>query len=86
MKNEPLIAYDVIIAAKKGDPEAIYKILNHYDRIIDSYARHRMYDEYGNPHTVINADIKDYIQSKIISSIIYEYDPYSLPDGETLED
>ena len=29
--------------------------------------------------------IKDFIQSKVISSVIYEFDPYTPPDGETIE-
>lgn len=85
MNDRQLVSYSVIIAAKNGDSEAVYKILEHYDSLVNHYARRKLYDENGQSYSVINTDIKDFIQSKIISSIIYEYDPYSMPEGETLE-
>lgn len=85
MESKPHIPYAVIIAAKNAAPDAVCEILEHYDRLINHFSRRTMYDEYGNPHSVINTDIKDFIQSKVISSVIYEFDPYTPPDGETIE-
>jgi hypothetical protein len=44
-----------------------------------------MYDEFGNSHTVIDPEIKNRIQAKIIDKIIYDFDPQRIPEGETLE-
>jgi hypothetical protein len=52
----------------------------------DAKLLYGMYDEFGNPHTVIDPEIKDRIQAKIIDKIIYDFDPQRLPEGETLED
>lgn len=86
MRNRKLLPYTVIIAAKNGDPEAMEKVLTHYDKLIDYHSRRTVYDEYGNPHTAVDPEIKHRIQAKIINKIIYEFDPCRLPEGETLED
>jgi hypothetical protein len=86
MKNRNLIPYRVIVAAKSGDPDAMNEILAHYNNVIEYHSRRTMYDEFGNPHTVIDPEIKDRIQAKIIDKIIYDFDPQRLPEGETLED
>ena len=81
-----LISYSVIIAAKKGVPEAIKAILTHNAGRIRSYSRRIQLDEYGNPRSVIDPEIRDRIVTKLINRIIYDFDPYRLPDGETLEE
>lgn len=86
MKNEKLVPYEVIIAAKMGDPAAMRQILQHYDRYINACSRRRLYDEYGNSYTFVDKDIKGRIQAKLMYQIIYDFDPYKLPDGETLEE
>lgn len=86
MKNKTLIPYPVIVAAKNGDPEAMQKILTHYNRVIDFHSRRTICDEHGTPHAKVDPEIKHRIQAKIISSIIYDFDPYRLPIGESLED
>ncbi len=85
MKNDRLIPYSVIIAAKKGDPDAMRQILQHYDSYINLCSRRRFYDEYGNPYTFVDEDIKNRIHAKLMFQIIYDFDPYKLPDGETPE-
>ena len=86
MNNRGLVPYDVIIAAKKGDPDAMNTILAHYDSLIDFHSRRTLYDEYGNPHKAIDPDIKQRICAKIIDKVINNFDPYRLPPGETLEE
>lgn len=86
MKRKKLVPYAVILAATKGDPDAMMEILSHYDGLIEFYSRRTLYDEFGNSHTAVDVDIKQRIQARIIEKIIYEFDPYRLPPGETLED
>ena len=79
MKNDRLIPYSVIIAAKKGDPDAMRQILQHYDPYIDACSRRRFYDEYDTPYTLVDEDIKNRIQAKLMFQIIYDFDPYKPP-------
>lgn len=85
MKSRKLVPYTIIIAAKKGDPDAMHKILSHYDRFIDFHSQRTVYDEYGNPCTAVDPEIKHRIQAKIIDKIIHDFDPSHLPEGEVLE-
>ena len=80
-----LIPYPVIIAAKGGDADAMNEILAHNSGRIDSFSRRICLDGYGNPRSVIDTEIRDRIVAKLIDRIIYDFDPYRLPDGETLE-
>lgn len=86
MRNKRLVPYAVILAATKGDPDAMREILAHYNGLIEFYSRRTLYDEFGNSHTAIDVDIKQRIQTKIIEKVIYKFDPYRLPPGEKLED
>ena len=81
-----LIPYAIINSAKNGDQEAVNLILTHYNNDIDFHATRTMFDEHGNPRSVIDPEIKQRIQAKIIDCIIYDFDPSRLPDGEKLED
>lgn len=85
MRNKKLVPYTVIVAAKGGDPDAMHKILTHYAKTIDFHSQRTVYDEYGNPHTAIDPEIKQRIQAKIIDKIINDFDPSRLPEGEVLE-
>ena len=85
MKAKKLVPYAMILAAKNGDPDAMNTILSHYNDLIDYHARRTVYDEFGNPHTAVDPEIKHRIQAKIISKVFYEFDPCRLPKGETLE-
>ncbi len=83
--NGKLVSYSVIVAAKNGDMDAMDEILAHNSGRIESFSRRISFDEYGNPHNVIDVEIRDRIVAKLIDRIIYDFDPYRLPEGETLE-
>lgn len=84
--NDNLIPYPIILAAKNGVPEAMSAILIHNAERIRSYSRRIQLDKYGNPRSVIDTEIRDRIVAKLIDRIIYDFDPYHLPEGETLEE
>ena len=86
MKNRRMVPYSVILAATQGDPDAVNTILSHYDSYIDYHSRRTLYDEYGNPHSAIDPEIKQRIRAKIIDKIIHDFDPFCLPEGEVLEE
>lgn len=55
-----LLPYETIVKAHEGDPEAVDAVLSHYAGYIRYYSR--IYGYY-------NADIEDYIKSKLLASL-----------------
>ena len=45
-----LLPYPVIIAAAKGDPEAMEIVVHHYDSYIASLSMRKLRDERGNSY------------------------------------
>lgn len=82
MNSEKLIPYEVIIAAKNGDSEAMSQILHHYEPYIIRCSQRTLYDEYGNQYQVVDEEIKNRIQAKLMFQIIYDFDPFRQPPGE----
>lgn len=85
MGTKNLIPYAVIVAAKRGDPDAMRQILNHYDRYISACSQRTLFDEFDNQYAFVDEDIKNRIRAKLMYQIIYDFDPARLPDGEMME-
>lgn len=80
-----LIPLQTILAAKSGDNEALAGILRHYAVYIASFAKRPFYDDYGNRHDIIDEEIRQQIESKLMLQIVYKFDPEKLPEGETMD-
>ena len=52
-----LLPYPVIIAATKGDPEAMQIVIHHYDSYIATLSMRKLRDERGNTYYGIDEDI-----------------------------
>ncbi len=74
-----LIPYKTILAAKAGDYEAMQRILRHYAAYIAAYSKRTLEDEYGNKYEVVDEQIRQRIETKLMHSIIYKFDPYKQP-------
>lgn len=83
MKGDKLIPYEVIVAAKGGDNEAMSQILHHYEPYIIRCSQRIFYDEYGNRYQVVDEEIKNRIQAKLMYQLIYDFNPFRLPAGES---
>lgn len=59
-----LLPYPVIIAATKGDPEAMAIVVKHYESYITSLSMRKLYDERGNVYWGIDEDIRDRLRSR----------------------
>lgn len=81
MKDKKLIPYEIIVAAKDGDSEAMSQILRHYEPYIIRCSQRTLYDEYGNQYQVVDEEIKNRIQAKLMYQLIYDFDPCKLPTG-----
>ena len=53
-----LLPYPVIIAATKGDPEAMNIVVQHYESYIASLSMRKLRDERGNTYWGIDEDIR----------------------------
>ena len=65
-----LLPYPVIIAATKGDPEAIQLVVDHYEGYIAYLSTRKLRDERGNTYFGIDGDVRDRLRSKLIRSVL----------------
>ena len=73
------ISYQTILAAKAGDSEAISSILRHYAAYISAHSKRPFFDEYGNKYELVDEEIRQRIEAKLIYQIINRFDPYLRP-------
>lgn len=79
------VSYQTILAAKAGDSEAMAMIQRHYSHYIIYYSRRTFFDKYGNRYELVDEDIKQRIEAKLMHQIIYKFDPAKFPPGEILQ-
>ena len=65
-----LLPYPVIIAATKGDSEAMEIVVHHYDSYIASMSMRKLRDERGNSYYGIDEDIRDRLRSKLMRAVL----------------
>ena len=64
-----LLPYPVIIAATKGDPEAMKIVVQHYESYIASLSMRKLRDERGNIYWGIDEDIRDRLRSRLMRGV-----------------
>ena len=65
-----LLPYSVIIAATKGDPEAMAIVVKHYESYIASLSMLKLRDERGNTYWGIDEDIRDRLRSHLMRAVL----------------
>ena len=65
-----LLPYPVIIAATKGDPEAMAIVVKHYESYIASLSMRKFRDERGNTYWGIDEDIRDRLRSRLMRVVL----------------
>ena len=65
-----LLPYPVIIAAAKGDPEAMQIVIHHYDSYKATLSMRKLRDERGNSYYGIDEDIRDRLRSKLMRAVL----------------
>ena len=74
--NEPgypekaLVPYPVILAATKGDPDAMKIVLQHFSGYIARLSMRKLYDERGNVYWGIDEDIRDRLRSMLMRAVL----------------
>lgn len=70
MKKHERVPFEVIVSATEGDPEAIATVMNFYDGYISKLCLRKLYDEQGNVYMVVDADLKNRVQTAFLDMIL----------------
>lgn len=65
-----LVPYPVIVAATKGDPDAMKMVLQHFSGYIASLSIRKLYDERGNVYYGVDHDIRERLQAKLMRAVL----------------
>ena len=65
-----LLPYPVILAATKGDPDAMKIVMQHYASYIAHLSTRKVRDEYGNTYYGIDEDIRDRLRSRLMRAVL----------------
>ena len=65
-----LLPFPVIIAATKGDPDAMTIVLSHYEGDMLALSVRKMRDERGNTYYGTDQDIYDRLRSRLIRAVL----------------
>ena len=65
-----LVPYPIILAATKGDPEAMKLVVQHFSGYIASLSMRKLYDERGNAYYGLDEDIREGLQAKLMRTVL----------------
>ena len=69
-KGNGLLPFPVIVSASQGDVLALDIVLSHYEPYIARLSMRTTYDEYGNPHTCVDEDMRTRLEAKLIAKAL----------------
>ena len=64
------LPYPVILAATKGDPDAMKIVLQHFSGYIARLSMRKLYDERGNVYFGVDHDIRERLQAKLMMAVL----------------
>ncbi len=65
-----LLPYPIILAANKGEAEAMKVVVLHYGSYMTSLSMRKLYDEQGNTYWGIDEDTCNRLCSKLMQSVL----------------
>ena len=65
-----LLPFPVIVAANKGDPDAMKVVLQHYQSYIAYLSMQKIRDDSGNTYFGIDEEIREQLQAKLMRAIL----------------
>lgn len=71
--EEYLLPFDVIQAAVKGEPEALAKVLKHFEGYIVKMSTRIFYDEFGQSYYQSDPELKQRIECRLIAQIVQKF-------------
>ena len=69
-KERGLLPYPIILAANKGEPEAMKVVVLHYGSYMTSLSMRKLRDEQGNTYWGIDEDIRERLRAKLMQSVL----------------
>ena len=69
-KGNGLLPYPIIVSASQGDILAMNVVLCHYEPYIARLSMRTSIDEYGNPHTSVDEDMRSRLEAKLIEQVL----------------
>ena len=70
MKKYEHLPFEIILSATESDPEAIETVMEFYDGYISKLCLRKLYDEYGNVCMVVDADLKNRVQTALLDMLM----------------
>lgn len=65
-----LLPYPVIVAATKGDPDAMGIVIRHYGSYISYLSTKKLRDERGNTYWGVDEDLRERLQAKLMRAVL----------------
>ena len=65
-----LLPYPVILAATKGDPDAMKIVMQHYASYIAYLSTRKIRDEHGSTYYGIDEDMRERLQAKLMRVVL----------------
>ena len=65
-----LVPYPVILAATKGDPDAMKMVLQHFSGYIARLSMRKLHDERGNVYFGVDEDIRERLQTRLVRAVL----------------
>ena len=69
-KGNGLLPYPGIVSASLGDNLAMNVVLSHYEPYIARLSMRTSIDEYCNPHTTVDEDMRSRLEAKLIEQVL----------------
>lgn len=70
MNTHPRVSFEVIVLATDGEPEAINRILDHYEGYIAKLSLRPLNDEYGNQYMIVDETLRGRLKTRLITKIL----------------
>ena len=65
-----LLPFTVILAATKGDPDAMKVVLQHYQSYIAHLSMKKIRDDCGNTYWGVDEDLRERLQAKLMQAVL----------------
>ena len=65
-----LVPYPIILAAPKGEPDAMKVVIQHFRGYITTLSMRKLYDERGNAYYGVDEDIRERLQAKLMRAVL----------------
>lgn len=65
-----LLPYPIILAANKGEAEAMKVVIQHYESYMASLSMRKLRDEQGNTYWGMDEDTRNRLRTKLMQSVL----------------